>query len=435
MAETKPDNTDATVMGLPEVRTDSTLDLEGARSTAVVPMPDLGLTPNATSPDLPSIKTDPMLASAPRVLAESTAPSLPPIVTPPAAPPRTRTGGIPRTRTAGAIPKPEVPRRATREVAASDDLEAAQPTREPLPPLSEKEPFEWTHGRVAGLAAAVSFAAVLLWVFWPAKQARRPTPPVAPVAVVAETPEPTPREKPAIAPEPALAAPEKPALVLEAKQHVIDPYGAHADDLPLDPAHKYRLRLERDDPRLGVTLARLEEKGGWGVMRKMASHALLQFGGAKTLRLHCEPGTRFVEGQTFPLELQDLATRKNLALTVDPSKHCWDFELARIFPLGEGVKVRVRVPTDAKLMLGPDVPLRVAWVLEALGDTREWRTGVLKPGESLLAEGRLARFAILDSYSGDNDGALALELLDGDTENAGLVTPTGTGAQFVPVQK
>ena len=124
-------------------------------------------------------------------------------------------------------------------------------------------------------------------------------------------------------------------------------------------------------------------------------------------------------------------TKKKTVLPVNPALHCWDFEVARVLDLGEGVKKRVRVPTDSKVVLGEKQSLRVAYVLESLGDKKEWRTGVLAPGQSVLAEGRLARFAILDSYAGDNEGTLELELLPGDTENSGLVTPSATGAQFV----
>jgi hypothetical protein len=165
----------------------------------------------------------------------------------------------------------------------------------------------------------------------------------------------------------------------------------------------------------------------------MASHAVLQFGGAKALRLHCEPGSHFTEAQNFPLELVDLATRKSQKLALSPGLHCWDFEAARTMDLGEGIKHRIRVPTDSKVKVGEKVPLRVAYILEALGEKKEWRTGVLQPGESLLAEGRSVRFALLDPYAGDNEGTLDLELLSGDTVGAGLVTPSSaSGAQFVP---
>ena len=212
---------------------------------------------------------------------------------------------------------------------------------------------------------------------------------------------------------------------------MIDPYAAHLPDLELDSAHKYRLAILRDDSRLGTALARLDEKAGWGVMRKMASHAVLQFGGAKNLRLHCEPGSRFQDGQTLPLELTDLATRQKTPVPVNPALHCWDFEVTRVVELGEGVKKRVRVPTDSRVVLGENVQLRVAYILESLGEKKEWRTGVLGPGESVLAEGRMARFAILDPYAGDNEGTVELELLSGNTENSGLVTPSVSGAEFV----
>jgi hypothetical protein len=408
VSDSKPGNTEQTVMGLPEVRNDSTQVLDQ---------------PVDTAPSLQSVSTAPQLAP---VEPPVTAPSLPPVVTPPQ-PPK-------RTKTAGAIPQAEAPRRASRVATRIPVGEETVKTTEPLKPVAAKEPFEWTMPRVAGLAGAVGLLVILTWVFWPSSKPARPkTAAPAPVAVA---PAPVPaRPKPAPVAEKPIAPPEKPSLKLDAKQHVIDPYAAHATDLPLVPSHKYRLRLGKEDPKLGVVLARLEEKEGWGVMRKMATHALLQFGGARTLRLHCEPGTHFTDGQTVPLELVDLANKQSVDLQVNPAKDCWDFEVARRLDLGEGVKKRVRVPTDAKLDLGPAVPLRVAYVLESLGETTEWRTGVLEPGESVLAEGRSARFAILDPYAADNEGTLPLELLEGDTENAGLVTPSVSGAQFVPAPK
>ena len=75
-------------------------------------------------------------------------------------------------------------------------------------------------------------------------------------------------------------------------------------------------------------------------------------------------------------------------------------------------------------------------VLETLGEKKEWRTGTLAPGESVLAEGRSIRFGILDPYAADNEGSVELELLSGDTESSGLVTPTTeTGVKFVPSNK
>ncbi len=387
MSEQKKGNTEATVLGLPEVAHDT------------------------TNPTLDQV----------------TAPSLAPVASPPP-PPRTRTG-------AGAIPRAEPSRRPSRQAVRVTEPTTdprGEQTVEPLRKVPEKEPFEWTMPRVAAVTAAVCFAFVMAWVFWPSNKPARPTRPVveepAPVADVAPVAKPQPRPV-AVAPQPV--APKKPTFALDATKNVIDPYAAHLDDLELDPAHKYRLKIASDDGRLGTALARLDEKNGWGVMRKMASHAALQFGGAKALRMHCDPGSHFTAEQTFPLELTDLATKKSIPLALKPSQHCWDFEVARMMELGEGVKKRVRVPTDATVKLGDQVPLRVAYILEALGETKQWRTGVLQPGESLLAEGRLVRFAILDAYAGDNEGTLELELLGGDTESSGI--STSSGAQFVPV--
>lgn len=412
MTDKKPGSTEATVMGLPEVRQDATQVIDS---------------PIQSQPALDPANTVPGLDPI------STAPSLAPVVTPPPPPPRSKTGSaIPRTKTAGAVPRAEAPRRHSRIAHATP--QDSVPTTDPLPAVT-RDPFEWTMPRVAGLAGAVGLAFILLWVFWPSKKPAQP---------LAQDPEPLALEAPVVAPRPQpiapvaaplAVAPEKPTLKLDAKKHVIDPFGAHLPDLELDPAHKYRLRIERDDGHLGTALARLDEKNGWGVMRKMASHAVLQFGGAKALRVHCQPGTHFHDGQTLPLELHDLATKKKIAVSVNPALHCWDFEVTRMMELGEGVKQRVRVPTDATVTLGGKVPLRVAYVLESLGEKKQWRTGVLSPGESVLAEGRIARFAILDSYAGDNEGTLALEILSGDTENSGLVTPSASGAQFVPAPK
>jgi hypothetical protein len=339
---------------------------------------------------------------------------------------------------------PAAPRRASRVAVPAQatptdgDLDAA-PTNPRQPRVDAPPPrFEPTPGLVAGVAGAIAALGMAAWLFWPAEPPPRPPPPPTPLALPEAAP---PRPKPvepepavAAAPPPAPAVPDRPVLSLDARTHVIDPFGLHAPDLPLDTGHKYRLRLERDDAKLGTVLARLDEAQGWGVVRKMASHAALQFGGAKALRLHCEPGRAFTDADTFPLELVDLATKKPIEFQVFPAKHCWDVEVMRTLDLGEGVRHRVRVPTDARLALGEKAPLRVAWVLESADEPRRWRTGILQPGESVIAEGRRARFALLDAYAGDNDGRLDLELLSPDTESTGLVTPaSASGAKFVPV--
>lgn len=436
MSDGKNKDTESTVLGLPQVA-DTNPRIEASSQV------------DTTAPSLQ------------QVAAEITAPSLPPVTTPPAAPPRSKTAGAipkadaPAPRKTGAVPVSSadtvVPRKNTGAVPTLDSAaprksrvaqasNAADATAEmPKPAPSEPEKFEWTMGRVAGLTGGVCLLFILTWVFWPSGK-KDPKPEVRepePVKVAEPVAAPQPNQQPKkVEPVAAPVAPKKPTFDLDAKSNVIDPYAAHLPDIELDPAHKYRLSIARDDSRLGTALARLDEKNGWGVMRKMASHAVLQFGGAKALRLHCEPGSHFEEGQTMPLELVDLANKKKVPVPVTPALHCWDFEVARVMELGEGVKRRVRVPTDAKLVLGENVPLRVAWVLEALGDKKQWRTGVLNPGESVLAEGRLARFAILDSYAGDNEGTLGLELLSGDTESSGLVTPSAaSGAEFVPAPK
>ena len=392
----KKKGTDSTVTGLPEVSTSSTLE-----PLPTMPMDALD---QITSPSLPAVVT---------------------VISPPPQP-RTKTGGAMK----GVVPKADTsPRRQSRVALPKPQGDAV--TAAKLKPLPDKrEAFEWTMPRVAGLAGGICLFFILIWVVWPSNK-RKHRPVVAEPAPIAVEPVvvPPPRNVAAVAP---VVAPKRPTFRLDSKTNAIDPFAAHLEDLELDPAHKYRLRIERDDSRLGVALARLDEKGGWGVMRKMASHAVLQFGGAKALRLHCEPGTHFSEGQTLPLELLDLATKTKRALLVNPAVHCWDFEVARAMDLGEGIKKRVRVPTDSKVELGEKITLRVAYILEPLGEKKEWRTGVLAPGESVLAEGRVARFAILDPYAADNEGTVELEILSGDTENSGLVTPSSaTGAQFV----
>ena len=411
----KKNGTESTLLGLPEV---------GNSSTQVI---------NSPVPGEPTVELAPIGPPTAPVLDQITAPSLPPVLTPPSAPPRTKTAGAMR----GAVPKDEqAPRRPSRVAQAQVPAQEGVTVPGFKKPIPGKEPFEWTMPKVAGLSGAVGLLFILVWVFWPSGEKRvrpvvaSPEPVVAAPVVVA------PKPKPVQLAAPVVVAPSKPVFKLDVRANVIDPFGVHLPDVELDPAHKYRLRIERDDSKMGTALARLDEKAGWGMMRKMASHAVLQFGGAKALRMHCEPGSTFQEGQTFPLELVDLATKRKSTLALNPAVHCWDFEVARVMELGEGVKKRVRVPTDAKLELGEKVPLRVAYVLEALGEKKTWRTGVLSPGESVLAEGRLARFAILDPYAGDNEGALSLELLAGDTESSGLVTPTAApGAEFVPSAK
>lgn len=444
--EKKAGSTDQTQLGLPEITQPP------SSATQVMDAPVAG-EPTVTSPDIA-----PVLTTPPKTRTDATIEM----------PSRKKTGDIaalgavPQAQTAprraskmavaienettappGVIPQvPSTPRRSRMaEIATSTtDPQVSVPTAD-LQPVAPKAPpaapgFEWTMQRVAGVAGAVSLVFILTWVFWPSGGGARPVRAEPRREPVVDAPAPTPQPT---APKPvapvAPAAPKRPTFALDIKQNVIDPYAVHLDDIPLDPAHKYRLKLERDDSRLGVALARLDEKGGWGALRRMASHAALQFGGAKALRMHCEPGSSFADDATVPLELVDLANKKVIAVPLSPSRHCWDFEVGRMLELGEGVKKRVRVPTDAKLQLGEGVPLKVAWVVESLGENKTWRTGVLGPGESLLAEGRLVRFALLDPYAPDNEGTLELELLEGDTESSGIVTPsTASGAQFVPVK-
>lgn len=449
-------------MGLPEVGAAPT------NSTQV--MDETVRDPNASEIESP---TGPSLL-------DSTAPSLQPVPSPPVAPPkapvttappRTKTGGIrtsdtlndaPRSKSSGAVPKPpEASKpRPSRIAVKPPPVMSDAPSVSDLPdPNASTDPgrsvqtavtnpstkpvgpkFEWTMPRVAGVTGAVCLLFIVIWVVWPSgKAAPRNTrtereEPVEDLSAPRPLAQKTP-PKPVVAPQ-VKPKSDKPVFALDSKTNVIDPYGAHMEDQPLDPAHKYRLRIERDDSRLGTALARLDEKEGWGVVRKMASHAALQFGGAKSLRLHCEPGSKFSEGQFFPLELTDMATKKSVPINLNPALHCWDFEVMKTMGLGEGVKKRLRVPTDSTVKLGEGVPLKVAYVLELLGEKKEWRTGILNPGESVLAEGRMIRFGVLDPYAADNEGTVDLEILSGDTESSGLVTPSSaSGAEFVPTNK
>lgn len=464
--ENKPGNTDATQLGLPEV--------PASPATTQVMNEPVAADPQTTAPDIKPVSP---LTAPPRTRTNETIEM----------PGRRKTGAVPQLQdpatrrasravpTEGVVPQPPaaarkskvvssvtdqetdpklgpvpaapVARRASRlaQVTALSDAQVAVPTAELQPITStarvppEPSSSTWTIQKVAGIALGVALVFILTWVFWPS--GAKPTPAVTPTP--REAPELTgsapvarnPTPKPASPAAPVTARPKPPGFAIDIRQNVIDPYAVHLEDIPLDPAHRYRLRLERDDGRLGVALARLDEKEGWGSLRRMASHAALQFGGVKSLRMHCEPGSAFADDAVIPLELVDLATKKSIPVPLKPSQHCWDFEVGRILELGEGVKKRVRVPTDAKLKLGEGVTLKVAWVLESLGEHKTWRTGVLSPGESLLAEGRLVRFALLDPYANDNEGTLELELLAGDTESSGIVTPsTASGAQFVPIK-
>lgn len=460
-----------TVVGLPEVGGETQVGLDPVSE----PVTNPALAPAVTAPALDPVAGTPLAptdgpttigAPPPRRASRVGVPAQ----APPDAPPRrlskpavpiseSPTGPVPQltgegparrgskvdtalaSATTGPLPQLGGARRASRVAIAAPEASDpsaldASPTN-PRQPRLEEPRFEASPALVAAIAGSIALVGVAAWLFWPRDPPRaRAAPPPLPLAL--PTPEPVrpkkPEPTPAEAPPPVAAEPDRPVLALDARTHVIDPFGMHAPDLPLDPAHKYRLRLERDDGRLGTVLARLDEAEGWGVLRKMASHAALQFGGAKALRLHCEPGRAFTDTDTFPLELVDLATKKKVEFQVFPAKHCWDLEVMRPLELGDGVRHRVRVPTDAKLKLGENAHLRVAWLLETGDEPHAWKAGVLAPGESLLAEGRRARFALLDSYAGDNDGRLELELLPSDTESTGLVSPSSaSGAKFVPV--
>ncbi|MGV3621304.1 MAG: hypothetical protein ACO1OB_10835 [Archangium sp.] len=425
----------------PRTRTNQTIEMPGRRKTGAIP----ALQDPAAKRGSKAISTEGVVPQAPAAPRKSKAISELETMLPSAAPkPLLEQETDPRL---GPVPDVAPPRpRASKMVQVSNisDPQVALPTADLLPTAAERVPKppvepKVSIGKVVGIALGVCVLFMLAWVFLSAGNKPLPTrvstardeKEVEELAPLARTQQP----KAAQTPVPVAVKKKPPGLPIDVKANVIDPYAVHLEDIPLDPAHRYRLKLERDDSRLGVSMARLDEKNGWGSLRKMASHAALQFGGVKALRMHCEPGATFTSEATFPLELTDLATKKTIPVALKPSQHCWDFEVGRMLELGEGVKKRVRVPTDANVKLGEGVPLKIAYVVESLGENKTWKTGVLNPGESLLAEGRLVRFALFDPYANDNEGTLELELLAGDTESSGIVTPsTASGAQFVPVK-
>jgi hypothetical protein len=235
---------------------------------------------------------------------------------------------------------------------------------------------------------------------------------------------------------PPPGAPPKSAadeLRLDAKVHVIDPRALHPPDVPLEPTHKYRLTLKTDDPKAGVVLVRLEEADGWGVLHAMATHHALVFGGARALRLHCEPGSLVKADTTLLLELQDLARKKQRqTLRIAPATQCYDFEVGRTLEVDPGVSKRVQLRSEQNAVLGEQVPLRVAYRLPLPGEPQAWRFGVLEPGDDVLVDGPGARFAILAPWLGDNQGEVVLQVLPADTDRRGPHRPSGAEQKSVP---
>jgi hypothetical protein len=251
--------------------------------------------------------------------------------------------------------------------------------------------------------------------------------PSATAPVKPSTPSPS-KPPPAVAPAPAANE-----LRLDAKTDVIDPRALHAPDLALEPTHKYRLSLKADDPKAGVVLARLEEKTGWGVLHVMATHHALQFGGVRTLRLHCEPGTDVKADTAMVLELEDLARKsQRKTLSISPSKECYDFETARLLDLEPGQSRRVQLRSEQTAVLGEQTKLRVAYRIPLATEPPSWRFGVLEPGDDVLVPGPGARFAVIDAWVGDNQGSVVLQVLPGDTDRRGLVKPESNTTKFVP---
>lgn len=400
LAPVKPARTDATQVMDPV--SPAVEPVEGPTDASPIPATSTDLPWVSTSTDLPPVpSTETSLPNVPP--AESTVASLPPVPSSDALPPAT-------------------------------EVTAPRLARAPAAKSEPKPRFEVTPGLVALAGLGVSVLGVILWLVWPILT--RPAKP-QPVEWVDATPvQPVPAPKPAPRPAPQPVAPPRPAadeLHLDAKVHVIDPRALHAPDVSLEPTHKYRLTLKTDDPKAGIVLARLEEADGWGVLHEMATHHALQFGGARALRLHCEPGSLVKADTTITLELEDLARKKQRqTLGISPATQCYDFEVGRALELDPGVSKRVQLRSEQKAVLGEQVPLRVAYRLPLPGDPQAWRFGVLEPGDDVLVEGPGARFAILDPWLGDNEGEVVLQVLPGDTDSRGLVRPDGADTKFVP---
>lgn len=410
----RPSRTDATQMMDPVAP--EAEPAEPAADGAPVTSTDTGLPPvPATSTDLPWVSTS---TDLPPVPSESTETSLPNV---PVA--EGTVASLPPVPSSDALP-------LATEVTAPRLARAPAATSSPAPR------FEVTPARVALAGLGISVLGVLLWLVWPMlTRPAQPTPvewvdatPVQPVPAPAPKPEPVHAAQPVAPPKPAADE-----LHLDAKVHVIDPRALHAPDVSLEPTHKYRLTLKTGDPKAGLVLARLEEAEGWGVLHEMATHHALQFGGARTLRLHCEPGSLVKADTTITLELEDLARKKQRqTLDIAPATQCYDFEVGRLLDVDPGASRRVQLRSEQTAVLGEQVPLRVAYRLPVPGEPQTWRFGVLEPGDDVLVEGPGARFAILDPWIGDNEGDVVLQVLPGDTDRRGLVRPDGTDAKFVP---
>lgn len=254
----------------------------------------------------------------------------------------------------------------------------------------------------------------------------------------AAPPEPAPAPRvaqPPPAPAPPPPTPKADELALDTKVHVLDPLALHAADVPLEPTHKYKLTLKTDTRKAGTVFARLEEKDGWGVLHAMATHHALQFGGARALRLHCEPGSEAKADTRIELELEDLARKaKRTTVAIAPATECYDFEVGRLLDLPPGESRRVLLRSEQDAVVGDKTPLRVAWKWLVSADPPTWRFGVLSPGDDVRIDGPGARFALVDPWTGDNQGQVVLQLLPGDTDSRGLVKPRADDTKFVPAR-
>jgi hypothetical protein len=386
----------------------------------------------ASSPEL--IKTDPE-----RQRVATTDQGLPPV--PPTStdlpPVEGPTGSLPQVPSASALPAADATASSLPPVEVETATTAPRLGRAPAATREPTPRFELTPTRVALAGLGVSLLGVMIWLLWPALT-RPPKPqPVEwvdgpPVPAVAAPVKPS-VAPPSKVPTAATPAPSANELRLDTKTDIIDPRALHAPDLSLEPTHKYRLSLKVDDPKAGVVLARLEEKAGWGVLHVMATHHALQFGGVRTLRLHCEPGTDVKADTTMVLELEDLARKsQRKTLSLSPAKDCYDFETARLLDLEPGQSRRVQLRSEQTAVLGEQTKLRVAYRIPISTEPPAWRFGVLEPGDDVLVQGPGARFAVIDPWVGDNQGSVVLQLLPGDTDRRGLVKPESDATKFVP---
>jgi hypothetical protein len=208
--------------------------------------------------------------------------------------------------------------------------------------------------------------------------------------------------------------PKKPAHVheLNPAKFWIEAWSSHAADVELNPRKMYSLQLKTVPQGGGKIFARLESPTEWGTMQQLASHHPLKISKTKTLRLHCEPGTKFTESATFDLELKDGSVAT--PLRVLPAQHCMNYENAMRFDLKEGSKYLFTLSETSKAVLGNNQALQVAYRVRSAGEPITWTTGILDVGTTVEVEGALIQAGVFDSLASDNTGVVHLELIPKD---------------------